>query len=47
MGPLILGVNYFTFLVANSFAPSIRLKLTTQMKIAALCYTANYVAEIF
>lgn len=44
MGPLLLGVNYFVFLVANSFVPAIRMNLTTQMKVAAICYTANYVA---
>lgn len=45
MGPIILGVNYLAFLITNSFAPSIRMKLTSQMKIAALCYTFNYVGE--
>lgn len=43
MGPVLLAANYFTFLIANSFAPSIRLSLTSQMKVAALCYTLNYV----
>jgi len=45
MGPVLLSVNYIVFLIANSFAPSIRLTQKTQMKIAALCYTFNYITE--
>jgi hypothetical protein len=44
MGPVLLFVNFFTFMIANSFAPSIRLSLTTQMKIGAACYTLNYIS---
>lgn len=47
MGPVLLASNYFTFLIANSFAPSIRMSVTSQMKVAAICYTLNYVSEAF
>ena len=45
VGPLILATNYGTFLITNLFAPSIRLSYKRQMKIAAVCYTINYVTQ--
>ena len=45
VGPLILASNYGTFLITNLFAPSVRLSYKTQMKIAAVCYTVNYVTQ--
>lgn len=47
MGPVLLAANYFTFLIVNSFAPSIQMSLKSQMRVAAFCYTFNYVTEIF
>lgn len=47
MGPVLLAANYFTFLIANSFAPSIQMSFKSQMLVAAFCYTVNYVTEIF
>jgi|688.fasta_scaffold157279_2 hypothetical protein len=45
MGPILLAANYISFLVTNSFAPSIRLTHKKQMQIAALSYTFNYVVQ--
>lgn len=47
MGPVLLLSNYATFLVVNTFAPSIRLSSKTQLKIGALLYLGNYLLQIF
>ena len=42
MGPLLLASNYSAYLIANSFAPSLTIKMKNQLLIAALFYTINY-----
>ena len=45
VGPLLLATNYGTFLIANLYAPSVRLAFKNQMKLAALAYTLNYIMQ--
>ena len=45
MGSIILIASFGTFMVFNSVAPSLGLKFTSMMKLAALTYSFNYVCE--
>ena len=42
IGPLLLASNYFVFLITNSIAPALPIKIKNQLLITAVTYTINY-----